>query len=48
MARDPGPELGGAPRELLAAGRVEPVLRAALDIEAELGGDERAATEASR
>lgn len=34
------PELGGAPRELLAAGRLEPVLRAARDVRAELGTDE--------
>lgn len=34
------PELDGAPRELLAAGRVEPVLAAARDLRAELGADE--------
>lgn len=33
------PELGGAPRDLLAAGRVEPVLAAAADLRAELGAD---------
>ncbi|MEZ5331149.1 MAG: hypothetical protein R2991_03640 [Thermoanaerobaculia bacterium] len=34
------PELDGAPRELLAAGRIEPVLAAARDLRAELGIDE--------
>jgi hypothetical protein len=34
------PELGGSPRELLAAGRAERVLAAARDLRAELGGDE--------
>ena len=33
------PELGGAPRELLAAGRAEEVLDAARDLRAELGTD---------
>jgi hypothetical protein len=37
------PDLGGAPRELLAAGRLEPVMAAARDVRAELGADERAA-----
>jgi hypothetical protein len=37
------PELGGAPRALLAAGRLEPVLAAARDVRLELGADERAA-----
>ena len=37
------PALGGAPRALLAAGRLDPVLRAARDVRAELGADERAA-----
>ena len=36
------PDLGGAPRTLLAAGRLGPVLRAARDVRAELGADERA------
>jgi hypothetical protein len=34
------PDLGGAPRELLAAGRLEPVLDAARDLRVELGADE--------
>lgn len=38
------PDLGGSPRELLEAGRVEPVLRAARGVRAELGTDELAAT----
>lgn len=37
------PELGGSPRELLAAGHLEPVLAAAGDLRWELGVDERAA-----
>lgn len=37
------PDLGGSPRALLAAGRVEPVLAAARDLRAELGAEERAA-----
>lgn len=39
------PELGGAPRDLLAAGRLEPVLTAARDVAGELGVEERAAGE---
>jgi hypothetical protein len=37
------PDLGGSPRALLAAGRLEPVLAAARDVRFELGADERAA-----
>jgi hypothetical protein len=37
------PDLGGAPRALLAAGRLEPVLAAARDVRLELGADEWAA-----
>ncbi len=37
------PDLGGSPRDLLLAGRVEPVLRAARDLRAALGTDELAA-----
>ncbi len=39
------PDLGGAPRALLAAGRLEPVLAAARDVRDESGADERAAGE---
>jgi hypothetical protein len=35
------PDLGGAPRDLLAAGRLEPVLFAARDVAEELGTEER-------
>lgn len=38
-------DLGGAPRALLAAGRLEPVLAAARDVGLELGADERAAVD---
>lgn len=37
------PSLGGSPRELLFAGRVDPVLEAAREVRAELGTDERTA-----
>jgi len=40
------PDLGGSPRDLLLAGRLEPVLRAARDVRAGLGTDERAAATA--
>ena len=36
------PDLGGTPRALLAAGRLEPVLAAAHDMRVELGTEERA------
>lgn len=36
------PELGGAPRDLLAAGRLAPVLAVARDVRTELGAAERA------
>lgn len=43
------PDLGGEPRELLAAGRLEPVLPAARDVAEELGtGERHAAAEAER
>lgn len=38
----PDSDLGGAPRELLAAGHLDRVLAAARDVRAELGADERA------